>query len=150
MNERAGTDRFQAIIATKWYWPPAAGTAVRRSSPQTQVVLPVGYADSISARPAAKHRLQIPAVTRPHITEVGPPAGKARDKEADSAVQEFRMAKARPSMLLHAHQVSLGKIPPGQWPHRVEKFRLSSALWPSAANWALSSTTESFRMAAIP
>ena len=33
--------------------------------------------------------------------------------------------------------------------HRVEKFRFSSGLWPSAASCALSSTMESFRIITI-
>ena len=51
----------------------------------------------------------------PHITDVGPPLGRARDKDADRAVQEFKMAKARPNMA------------------KGVKWRLSSALWPMAA-----------------
>lgn len=65
---------------------------------------PVGYAESISASPAARHKLQIPAVTSPQITELGPPEGRARESEDESAVHEFRMAKASPSMLLYARQ----------------------------------------------
>ena len=34
----------------------------------------------------------------PQRTEVGPPLGRARDKLAASAVHEFRIAKARPSI----------------------------------------------------
>lgn len=56
--------------------------------------------------------LHIPAVIKPHITDVGPLLGSARDKDADRAVQEFRMAKASPS-------IASGL-----------KWRLSSALWP--------------------
>lgn len=95
---KIGTHGFHAMTATQWYCPPA-----------------VGYADRNSASDAARHRLQTPAVTRPQMTEVGPPDGRARERDADSAVQELRMAKARPS-------IASG-----------EKFRCSSALWPRAA-----------------
>ena len=56
--------------------------------------------------------LHIPAVIKPQMTDVGPPLGSARFKEADRAVQEFKMAKASPSIA------------------RGLKCRLSSALWP--------------------
>ena len=46
------------------------------------------------------------------MTEVGPPLGSARFRDADRAVQEFKMAKASPSIA------------------RGLKWRLSSALWP--------------------
>ena len=81
----------------------------------------MGYADRNSANEAAKHKLHIPAVMRPQITEVGPPDGSARDREAARAVQEFMIAKARPS-------IASG-----------EKLRWSSALWPRAASCAASS-----------
>ena len=58
---------------------------------------------------------------RPQITEVGPPDGSARDREAERAVQLLRIAKPRPSM------------------ERGEKLRWSSALWPRAASCAVSS-----------
>ena len=74
-----------------------------------------------SAKEAARHRLQMPAVMRPHITDVGPPEGNASDKDAERAVHEFRMAKAKPSMA------------------SGEKCRFNSALWPRAAKWASSS-----------
>ena len=70
-----------AIMATQWYCPPA-----------------VGYADSSSARLAAKLRLHIPAVTRPQSTESGPPEGSASDREEASAVHELRIAKASPNI----------------------------------------------------
>lgn len=35
---------------------------------------------------------------KPHSTEVGPPLGNASDKLAASAVQELRIANARPSI----------------------------------------------------
>ena len=54
-------------------------------------------------------------MTRPQITEVGPPEGRASEREAERAVQELRMAKARPSMA------------------SGEKLRCSSCLWPSLA-----------------
>ena len=54
----------------------------------------------------------MPAVIKPQITDVGPPLGSARDRDADRAVQEFRIAKASPS-------IASGL-----------KWRLSSALWP--------------------
>ena len=56
----------------------------------------------------------------PQRTEVGPPLGNASDKLAASAVQEFRIAKARPNIA------------------RGEKFLFNSLLWPRAANWAAS------------
>lgn len=59
--------------------------------------------------------LHIPAVIKPHITDVGPPLGSAKDKDADRAVQEFKIAKASPSIA------------------RGLKWRLSSALWPIEA-----------------
>ncbi len=65
--------------------------------------------------------LHIPAVIKPHITDVGPPLGSARDREADRAVHEFRMAKASPSIA------------------RGLKWRLSSALWPIDSYKMLSS-----------
>ena len=109
-----GTHSFQLIIATQWYCPPA-----------------VGYADRNSASEAARARLQIPAVTRPQMTEVGPPEGRASEREAERAVQELRMAKARPSMA------------------RGEKLRCNSCLWPSLARWEESllggATTLDFR-----
>jgi hypothetical protein len=70
------------IMATQWYWPPA-----------------VGYAERNSASEAARERLQIPAVARPQTTETEPPEGRARDREAARAVQELRIAKARPSIV---------------------------------------------------
>ena len=83
----------------------------------------VGYALKNSASEAARHRLQTPAVTRPQMTLVLPPLGKASEREADSAVQEFKMAKARPSM------------------ESGEKFRLSSCFTPSAARCSSSRAT---------
>lgn len=94
---------FHETIAAQWYCPPA-----------------VGYAERNSAREAARHILQIPATMRPHMTELGPPDGKARVMEAARAVQVLRMAKARPSMDI------------------IEKLRLSSCLWPSCASIAAS------------
>ena len=61
--------------------------------------------------------MHIPAVIKPQMTDVGPPLGRARESEADSAVQELRMANASPSMA------------------SGEKLRLSSALWPRDARW---------------
>lgn len=81
----------------------------------------IAYAERNSARDAARHKLQIPAVTRPQMTDVGPPLGKASDRLADSAVHEFRMANASPSM------------------ESMEKFLCNSCLWPIAANAAASS-----------
>lgn len=117
IQERSGTYRFQEMTATQWYlscqlmsiciqfefvktyWPPA-----------------VGYAERNSASDAAKHRLHIPAVMNPHITLVDPPEGSARDSEAESAVHEFKMAKASPSI------------------DRKEKFLSSSPLCPRASS----------------
>jgi hypothetical protein len=79
------------------------------------------YAERNSARLAARHKLHIPAVTRPQMTEVGPPLGRASDKLADKAVQEFKMAKASPSI------------------ESIEKFLCNSCLWPIEANAAASS-----------
>lgn len=47
-----------------------------------------------SAKLAAKHRLKIPAVMRPHMTALGPPEGKLRLKEADRAVHVFWIVKS--------------------------------------------------------
>jgi hypothetical protein len=58
----------------------------------------------------------MPAVTRPHSTLVAPPEGNARPIEAEMAVHELRMAKARPSM------------------DSGEKFLLSSCFLPRAAS----------------
>jgi hypothetical protein len=55
------------------------------------------------------------------MTDVGPPLGRASDKLADNAVQEFKMAKASPSM------------------ESIEKFLCNSCLWPIEANAAASS-----------
>ena len=63
---------------------------------------------------------------KPQMTDVGPPLGRASDNEAESAVQELRIAKARPS-------IASG-----------EKLRLSSALWPRDAR-----CTSSFSGAAM-
>ena len=82
-------------MATQWYCPPA-----------------VGYAERNSAREEARQMLQIPAVISPHITDVGPPLGSATDIDTASAVHEFRMAKAKPSIEIK------------------EKLRCSSGLWP--------------------
>ena len=59
-------------IAAQWYCPAE-----------------VGYAERNSARDAARQRLPIAAVTRPQMTELGPPEGRARVREAASAVHEF-------------------------------------------------------------
>lgn len=48
IQDRTGIQLLQDVTATQWYWPPA-----------------VGYADKNSARDAAMHRLQIPAVRSP-------------------------------------------------------------------------------------
>jgi len=60
----------------------------------------VGNALNISARLAARLKLQIPAVTKPHITAMGPPEGSANDNDAANAVQEFKIANDRPSIVL--------------------------------------------------
>ena len=59
--------------------------------------------------------LQTPAVIRPQMTLVGPPLGKAKLKDAESAVQLFKMANAKPSM------------------ESGEKWRRSSCSWPMVA-----------------
>src|SRR5687767_9131177 len=59
----------------------------------------------------------MPAVARPQMTETEPPEGSASEREAARAVQELRMAKARPSMV-----------------HRL-KVRLKDSPWPSWASW---------------
>ena len=66
----------------------------------------------ISFEKQQRTALQIPAVIKPQMTDVGPPLGSARLRDADRAVQEFKMAKASPSIA------------------RGLKWRLSSALWP--------------------
>jgi hypothetical protein len=58
---------------------------------------------------------------RPHITELGPPEGRARLMDAERAVHVLRMAKARPRREI------------------LEKLRLSSCLWPSCSRAAESS-----------
>lgn len=58
----------------------------------------VGYAERNSAIDAARAILQIPAVMRPQRTLVEPPDGSASPSEDESAVQEFKMAKASPSI----------------------------------------------------
>jgi hypothetical protein len=63
---------------------------------------------------------------RPQITLVDPPLGSARERDAESAVQEFRIANANPS-------IASG-----------EKFRLNSPLWPRLANWRSSALLFSF------
>lgn len=60
--------------------------------------------------------MQTPAVMRPQITELEPPEGRASDRLAAKAVQELRMAKAKPSIA------------------RGEKLRFSSPLCPRAAS----------------
>lgn len=42
--------------------------------------------------------MHTPAVIKPQMTDVGPPLGRAREREADNAVHELRMAKASPSI----------------------------------------------------
>jgi hypothetical protein len=69
------------IMAAQWYCPPADGYALRNS-----------------AKLDARHRLQTPAVINPQRTEVGPPLGNARDNDVASAVHEFKMANAKPSI----------------------------------------------------
>lgn len=76
----------------------------------------VGYAERNSASEAAKQRLQTPAVTKPQSTLVDPPDGNASPMEAESAVHELRMAKARPSIA------------------NGEKFLFSSCFLPRAAS----------------
>lgn len=82
----------------------------------------VGYADRNSASDAAKHKLQMPAVTSPQMTLVEPPDGNASPIDDESAVHEFKMAKASPSM------------------DRRLKLRFNSPLCPRACNWASSSS----------
>jgi len=65
----------------------------------------------------------MPAVTKPHNTATGPPEGKASDRDAASAVQEFRMAKAMPSI------------------ERGEKWRFSSESW-RVRLWLVSASLE--------
>jgi hypothetical protein len=73
----------------------------------------------------------MPAVTRPHRTLVEPPEGKASPKEAESAVHELRMAKAKPSI------------------DKGEKFLLSSCFLPMAASCWSSGAVPSCRVGAI-
>lgn len=76
--------RFQPcgdMAAIQWYWPPE-----------------VGYAERNSPRLAARDKLHIPAVTKPHMTATGPPEGSASEREAARAVHEFNIANARPSI----------------------------------------------------
>jgi hypothetical protein len=53
---------------------------------------------------------------------MGPPLGRASERLAARAVQELRMAKAKPSIA------------------RGEKFLFNSPLWPRAASWAASAS----------
>ena len=68
----------------------------------------------------AKQTLQIPAVTRPQITELGPPLGRANDIEAESAVHELRIANPIPNI------------------DKKEKFRSRTGSWPRANSCASS------------
>jgi len=56
------------------------------------------HADKNSASEAVRHKLQIPAVTRPQMTDVDPPLGRASDKRAQRAVYELRTAITSPSI----------------------------------------------------
>lgn len=114
IHDKSGTHFFQPMTATQWYWPPA-----------------VGYAERNSASEAARHKLQTPAVTRPHTTLVEPPLGNASDIEADSAVHELRIAKANPN-------IDIG-----------EKLLLSSPLWPRASSCSSSALLASYRARVI-
>lgn len=89
----------------------------------------VRKADSSSARLAAKLKLQIPAVTSPQITEIEPPEGRAREREAASAVQEFRMANDKPNIV------------------HFENCRSKDWAWPSWARRKSSALTVSSFMA---
>lgn len=73
----------------------------------------------------------MPAVTSPQSTLVEPPEGRARLREAESAVHELRMAKAKPSML------------------NGEKWRLSSCFLPMAASCSSSWTALFLRLGAM-
>jgi hypothetical protein len=72
-------------------------------------------AERNSAREAASDKLQMPATTKPQMTDIDPPEGNASDSDAASAVQLLSMAKARPSIV-----------------HR-ENWRSKDCAWP---NWA--------------
>jgi len=73
----------------------------------------------------------MPAVTSPQSTLVEPPEGRARLREAESAVHELRIAKAKPSML------------------NGEKWRLSSCFLPMAASCSWSCTALLLRLGAM-
>ena len=96
------------MIATQWYCPPA-----------------VGYAERNSPIDMASATFPMPAVSRPQITDDGPPLGSARDMDTESACHESRMANASPSSEMK------------------EKFRRSSGSCPSAMTWASSCTRRS-------
>lgn len=76
--------------------------------------------------------MQMPAVTRPQSTLVDPPDGNARLNEAESAVHEFRMANARPSM------------------DKKLKFLFNSCFLPSAAScWSSCAAASRFEVGAM-
>ena len=96
----------------------------------------VGQALKNSAKLADKQILHKPEMTNPHRTADGPPDGRAIDKVADSAVHEFKMANARPSIDLQ--RVRCEDVRQGEGLYSFVWFRFSSGLCPSARSWALS------------
>ncbi len=104
IQDSNGTHRCGEIIATQWYCPPALHNLANVSNPQLRNAdeTYVGYADKNSARLLDKQTLHMPDATNPHNTAEGPPDGNATDNEAESAVHELRIAKARPSIDLKA------------------------------------------------
>jgi hypothetical protein len=125
IQEARGTQRFGVMTATQWYLRIHQILSMKFLA-DTYCPPAVGYADRNSANEAASARLQIPAVSSPQITLVDPPEGSASPSDDESAVHEFRIAKASPNM------------------DRRLKLRLSSPLWPSAWSWASSSSCRSF------
>lgn len=80
----------------------------------------MGYDDRNSALDTARQSAPTPAVTNPQMIVAGPPLGRPIERLAASAVQEFRIEKARPSIA------------------KKEKLRSSCWSWPRAASCAAS------------
>lgn len=96
IHDASGTQRFGVITATQWYLQNVRQANQRFKA--TYCPPAVGKADKNSASDAAIARLHIPAVSNPQMTLVEPPEGNARPSEDDSAVQEFKIANAKPSI----------------------------------------------------
>ena len=82
-HDTIGTQGLGDTIAAQWYCPADVGKAERNS-----------------ASDAARHKLHIPAVMRPQITDVGPPDGSARERLAERAVHCELSASVLGSVIL--------------------------------------------------